>query len=143
MGGRIAVPLDPIYHGTKFALEGACESLQYELEQFGIKIILIEPGAIKSNFWSNLKIVKNAEQLTNANSPYSQLIQTVSKSFESMSGNAVPAEEVAKVILQAVTSDKPNFRYVIGKDAEMFMDTRKNMSDREFKEWMMKNFGLT
>jgi len=71
------------------------------------------------------------------------LIQTVSKSFESMSGNAVPAEEVAKVILQAVTSDKPNFRYVIGKDAEMFMDTRKNMSDREFKEWMMKNFGLT
>ena len=143
MGGRIAVPLDTIYHGTKFALEGACESLQYELEQFGIKIILIEPGAIKSNFWSNLKIAKNAEQLTNTNSPYSQLIQTVSKSFESMSGNAVPAEEVAKVILQAVTSDKLNFRYVIGKDAEMFMDTRKNMSDREFKEWMMKNFGLT
>ena len=58
MGGRIAVPLDPIYHGTKFALEGACESLQYELEQFGIKIILIEPGAIKSNFWSNLKIAE-------------------------------------------------------------------------------------
>jgi len=69
MGGRIVVPLDTIYHGTKFALEGACESLQYELEQFGIKIILIEPGAIKFKFWSNLKIAKNAGQLTNTNSP--------------------------------------------------------------------------
>ena len=50
MGGRIAVPLDSIYHGTKFALEGLPESVQYELEPFGIKIILIEPGAVGSNF---------------------------------------------------------------------------------------------
>jgi hypothetical protein len=83
------------------------------------------------------------QELTNTNSPYSQLVQTVPKSFETMSGNAVPAEEVAKVISQPVTLHKPNFRYVIGKDAEMFLDTRKNMSDREFKEWMMENFRLT
>jgi short-subunit dehydrogenase len=49
MGGRIAVPLDSIYHATKFALEGLSESVQYEVESFGIKVILIEPGAVGSN----------------------------------------------------------------------------------------------
>jgi short-subunit dehydrogenase len=50
MGARIAVRLDSIYHSTKFALEGLSESIQYELEPFGIDIILIEPGAVGSNF---------------------------------------------------------------------------------------------
>ena len=50
MGGRVAIPLDPIYHGTKFALEGLSESMRYELEPFGINITLIEPGAVGSNF---------------------------------------------------------------------------------------------
>jgi short-subunit dehydrogenase len=50
MGGRIAIPLDSISHATKFALEGLSESIQYELELFGINIILIEPGAVGSNF---------------------------------------------------------------------------------------------
>ena len=65
MGGRVAVPLDSIYHGTKFALEGLSESLQYELASFGIKIILIEPGAVGSNFWKNLKIASKASSHDN------------------------------------------------------------------------------
>src|ERR671931_2240317 len=56
MGGRIAIPLDSIYHATEFALEGLSESIQYELEPFGINIILIEPGAVGTNFWKNLKM---------------------------------------------------------------------------------------
>jgi short-subunit dehydrogenase len=55
MGGTIAIPCHSIYHGTKFALECLSESIQYELEPFGIKIILIEPGAVRSNFWKNMK----------------------------------------------------------------------------------------
>ena len=53
MGGRIAVPLDFIYHNTKFALEGVSECIRYELGLFGIKIVLVEPGAVGSNFWFN------------------------------------------------------------------------------------------
>ena len=56
VGGRMSFPLDSIYHATKFALEGLSESIQYEVEPFGIKIILIEPGAVGSNFWKNLKM---------------------------------------------------------------------------------------
>ena len=67
MGGRISIPLSSFYHGSKFALEGLSESIQYELEPFGIKIILIEPGAAGSNFWRNIKIAKSS---SNTNSPY-------------------------------------------------------------------------
>src|ERR671910_3400967 len=70
MGGRISIPLSSSYHGSKFALEGLSESIQYELEPFGIKIILIEPGAVGSNFWKNIKIAKLS---SNTNSLYTQL----------------------------------------------------------------------
>jgi short-subunit dehydrogenase len=63
MGGRVAIPLDSIYYGTKFALEGLSKSIQYEVEPFGIKIILIEPGSIGSNFWKNLKMAAKASGL--------------------------------------------------------------------------------
>ena len=55
MGGRIAVPFHSGYHGTKFAVEGLSESIQYEIEPFGIKIMLVEPGAVGSSFWKNMK----------------------------------------------------------------------------------------
>jgi NAD(P)-dependent dehydrogenase (short-subunit alcohol dehydrogenase family) len=55
LGGRISFPLNSPYHATKFALEGLSESIQYELEPFGIKVIVIEPGGVGSNFLKNLK----------------------------------------------------------------------------------------
>src|SRR5919112_1742501 len=72
MGGRIAIPLDSIYHATKFALEGLSESIQYELELFGINLILIEPGAVGSNFWKNWRMAAKAESSgdNNDNSQY-------------------------------------------------------------------------
>jgi short-subunit dehydrogenase len=73
MGGRIAIPCHSIYHGTKFALEGLSESIQYELEPFGIKIILIEPGAVSSNFWKNMKTVTKPSESESTDSPYSQM----------------------------------------------------------------------
>jgi short-subunit dehydrogenase len=102
MGGIIAIPFDSSYHGTKFALERLSESLQYEVEQFGIKIILIEPGAIKSNFFNNLKPASNAQKL---DSQYAQTMQKLNARFSSLVENAPPAIEVAKVILKAVISE--------------------------------------
>ena len=114
MGGRIAIPLDSAYHGTKFALEGLSESLQYELEQFGIKIIIIEPGAIKSNFFNNLKMASKAQR---PDSPYTQMMQKLNAGFSFMLENAPHPVEVAKVILAAVTSEDPQLRYTVGDDA--------------------------
>jgi short-subunit dehydrogenase len=142
MGGRIAIPLDSIYHGTKFALEGLSESIQYELEPFGIKIILIEPGAVQSNFWKNLKMATTKTSDAPNNSPYTQMANNISEAFKQMLQYTIPASEVAKVILQAVTSYNPEFRYVVGNDAAMVLEARKNMSDRDFQNLIKKQFGL-
>jgi len=142
MGGRIAVPLDSLYHGTKFALEGLSESLQYELGPFGIKIILIEPGAVGSNFWKNLKIASKTSSSDNIDSPYKQMVNNVSESFKQMQQNTIHPSEVANVILQAVLSDNPDFRYVIGKDATAILEARKSMPDREFQHFMKDQFNL-
>jgi short-subunit dehydrogenase len=142
MGGRIAVPLDSLYHGTKFALEGLSESLQYELGPFGIKIILIEPGAVGSNFWKNLKIASKTSSPDNIDSPYKQIVNNVSESFKQMEQNTIHPSEVANVILQAVLSNNPDFKYVIGKDATSIIEARKSMSDREFQRFMKGQFNL-
>jgi NAD(P)-dependent dehydrogenase (short-subunit alcohol dehydrogenase family) len=142
MGGRIAIPFDSIYHGTKFALEGLSESIQYEMEPFGIKIILIEPGAIGSNFWKNLKMAAKASGIDNDNSPYRQLSNNMLDTFKQIEQNTIHPSEVANVILKAVLSDNPDFRYVVGKDAAMILEARRNMSDREFHDLLKKQFNL-
>jgi short-subunit dehydrogenase len=140
MGGRISIPLSAFYHGSKFALEGLSESIQYELEPFGIKIILIEPGAIGSNFWKNIKTANKAS--SNPNSPYAQLANNMSEAFKKIEQNAIHPSEVAKVILDAVTSDDAQLRYLVGNDAAMLMEARKNMSDREFGSLIKKQFEI-
>jgi short-subunit dehydrogenase len=93
--GRIGYPLISSYNGSKFALEGLSESIQYELEPFGIKIILIEPGAVGSNFWKNIKIAKSS---SNINSPYTQFRSQIMKAFNEMEQNAMNISEVTKTI---------------------------------------------
>jgi short-subunit dehydrogenase len=139
MGGRISIPLSSSYHGSKFALEGVSESIQYELEPFGIKVILIEPGAVGSNFWRNIKIAKSS---SDSDSPYSQFGNKILKAFKVMEQNVISPSVVAKTILDAVTSDNPQLRYVVGEDAAKTIEARKNMPDKEFGNLIKKQFGI-
>jgi NAD(P)-dependent dehydrogenase (short-subunit alcohol dehydrogenase family) len=78
VAGRIGFPLTPAYVSSKFALEGLSESMAYELEHFGIKVILIEPGVIKTNFDSNLKVGKSVYTNVTTNdrsSPYADITE--------------------------------------------------------------------
>ena len=96
------------YVSSKFAVEGLSESISYELEAFGIKVILVEPGFIKTNFGQAMVIAKKSQD---PNSPYSQTMEKVAADISSMTDKGSPAELVAKVILEAVTSKEPNLRY--------------------------------
>jgi NAD(P)-dependent dehydrogenase (short-subunit alcohol dehydrogenase family) len=140
VGGRITFPLNSPYHATKFALEGLSESMQYELEPLGIKIIVIEPGGVGSNFLKNLKMASNTSDPLN--SPYRSMQSNISEYFKQWSQNLMHPSEVAKAILQAVTADNPDFRYVVGKDAITALEARRNMSDREFQNMMKKQINL-
>ena len=139
MGGRISIPLSSSYHGSKFALEGLSESIQYELEPLGIKVILIEPGAVGSNFWKNIKIAKSS---SDSNSPYTQFGNKILKAYEQMEQNTISPSVVAKTILDAVTSNNPQLRYVVGEDAAKTLEARKNMPDNEFGDLIKKQFGI-
>jgi short-subunit dehydrogenase len=115
------------------------ESIAHELEPFGIKVILIEPGAIGSNFMKGSVLPKRA---LDPESPYSEFVQKVRHKIGSDHENATQPEEVAKAILKAITSDNPDFRYSVGKDAAMMLETRGSMSDREFQDLITQQFNL-
>ena len=139
LAGRIGLPLVSAYVSSKFALEGLSESLKYEVQDFGIHVILIEPGVIKTNFIKNLKIGKQVITSENgdgntssADLPYAEITQKRISAFKPRFEKGSSPKEVADTILEAVTSDKPEFRYIVGEDASKLMDIRKNTSDEEF-----------
>ncbi len=136
--GKMAIPLNSAYVSSKFAVEGFSESLRYELEDFGIKVILIEPGVIKSNFYENIKMAKNS--LMDQTSVYQPITQKIFEAFLPMLEYAFPTKIVADVILEAVTSDKPNIRYAVGEDAKSIIEARKKLSDKEFEKWVKEGF---
>lgn len=134
--GRVGLPLSSAYVATKFALEGLTESVRYELSQFGINVILIEPGVIKTNFIQNLKTSKVSESKSN----YADLNESISKRFETMMANSLTSPKVvAETILNAVTSDDPKLRYIVGEDAQSIMKIRNDNSDEKFENWIYEN----
>jgi NAD(P)-dependent dehydrogenase (short-subunit alcohol dehydrogenase family) len=134
--GRLGYPGGSAYISTKFAVEGLSESMAYELEPFGIKVVLVEPGVIRTNFANAMVVAKKSQD---PNSPYWQLMQKIASSFEHMMENGSSPDLVAKVVLKAVTSENPSLRYLAGKDIETWMEGKRNMSDEEFYKVMKQN----
>jgi NAD(P)-dependent dehydrogenase (short-subunit alcohol dehydrogenase family) len=134
--GRFGYPNGSAYVSTKFALEGLTESVAYEVEPFGIKIVLVEPGFVRTNF-SN--VVAKKSQSTN--SQYSKMTEKMAASIEQMKLKSSPPELVANVVLEVVTSKNPNLRYLAGKDVEKWMEQKKHMTDREFFSMIKQSLG--
>jgi NAD(P)-dependent dehydrogenase (short-subunit alcohol dehydrogenase family) len=127
--GIFGYPGGSAYVSTKFAVEGLSESIAYELEPFGIKVILIEPGFIRTNFTNAMVVAKKAQDPT---SPYSGLMQKIMASASELAKNASDAELVANVILDAASNPNPRLRYLVGKDVESWVAGKKNMDELEF-----------
>lgn len=131
--GRIGFPGSSAYVSSKFALEGLTESMAFEVEQFGIKTVLVEPGFIRTNFAENIVIAKKAQD---PNSPYSQMMMQMKSSSHRrrMIENAPDADLVASVIVEAATAKEPNLRYLAGKDVQQMVAAKMSMSDEEFQK---------
>jgi NAD(P)-dependent dehydrogenase (short-subunit alcohol dehydrogenase family) len=136
VAGRVGIPVLSAYTATKFALEGFSESMRYELKEWGINIVIIEPGAIKTKIFENLK---TGDVRSSSESPYVDLIERASKGFGRMMDNISSPKLVAEAILNAITSKGPEIRYVVGDDAEYIMKIRKNSTDKEFESWMYES----
>jgi len=134
IAGRIGFPMGSSYVSSKFALEGLSESMSYELEQFGIRILLIEPGVINTNF-----AFVTPKKALDTNSPYSLIMNKMQENLVSTIANGTSPKEVANVILCAITEDSPERRYLVGNDAFELIDARKNSTDKDFEKIIVGN----
>ena len=131
--GRMGLPGSSAYISTKFALEGLTECLRYELGQFGIKITLIEPGVIKTNFFSSMKKVE-----PKSDPRYKELTEKILSGLKMMVEMGTHPSEVAKVVIKAINDKEILPRYVAGNDASMFLEAKKMKTDIEFENYMKK-----
>ncbi|HXH45388.1 MAG TPA: SDR family oxidoreductase [Bradyrhizobium sp.] len=138
IGGRLAFPLGALYHGTKFAVEGLSEALHYELGALGIRVKVIEPGAMKTNFAGRSFDFSNDESIPE----YQPLAQSVMAAFGPfMEGGSSP-EHVAELVHAAAIDNTDRLRYAAGDDAEQILARRATLSDAEFFRGIKEQFGI-
>ena len=134
VAGRIGFPVSPAYISSKFALEGLSESLRFELMPFGINVIIIEPGVIKTNFFDSMKLSEKSQQ----DSTYKEITDKVISGVKMMAEMGTNPKDVADVVIKTLGEEKPLPRYVIGNDAMMFLEAKKMKTDIEFENYLKK-----
>ena len=162
LAGYVGFPASSVYNSTKFALEGLSESLAYEVEPYGISVVLIEPGVINTNFAKNIIIPSNTQPIssyllsssssshsssTPVSTKYSYVVERFLSHYYPAMRNAPEPKEVAKVILESINDSLVStrqegsnnfYRYPVGKDAKMYADVKRKMSDSELHSFIAK-----
>ena len=136
MGGKITFPLYSIYHATKFAVEGFTESLHYELDQFNIKMKLVEPGPIVTDFYGR------SRQFIKPTDTNDGFIQKFNEAAEKVMEEAEGPEVVAKMIYKSATDNSNQMRYAVGKPGPMLLMLRKLLSDKLYFLMVRKSYNL-
>lgn len=139
IGGRTTIPLMPLYHSTKWAVEGFTESLRWEMAQIGVQVKLVEPGAVATNFAGSSLDMQHNPELTEYNEIVGKFTEAMSKMDSSLMSSP---EVIAEVIFTAATDDKDTLRYRAGADALQLLDARSKMTDEEFFAMQKQQFGL-
>ncbi|MFK3665713.1 oxidoreductase [Ochrobactrum teleogrylli] len=131
MGGKIYTVLGAWYHATKHALEGWSDSLRLEVEPFGIRVVIIEPGLIETGFGDagQQGIAERSK-----NGPYEKIANGVVKSMQSSYGHnrGTNPDVIAETVSKAIASSRPKTRYVVGAYAKPMIWIRKWLGDRIF-----------
>ena len=140
IGGRMTFPLGALYHGTKFAVEGLSESLHFELEPLGIRVKIVEPGMIATDFSGRSLDFRQTPDLT-AYQPVVDKFFAVLGSPE-MAAAASPPSVVSEAIWTAVTDGTSRLRYTAGADSAAFMAARSAQDDATFIGGVKAQFGL-
>jgi NAD(P)-dependent dehydrogenase (short-subunit alcohol dehydrogenase family) len=136
MGGRVYTPLGAWYHATKHALEGWSDCLRIELKQFGIDVVIIEPGAIITEFGDvMMKPALKRAKGTAYESVTKQLLDTTQELYDK--GKGSPASVISNLIIKAIKSKKPKARYVGGLYAKPMLFIRRWFGDAIYEKAIM------
>ena len=131
IGGQMTFALGSLYHGTKFAVEGISEALHYEMKEIGVKVKIVEPGMIATDFGGRSFDFQAGEI-----ADYQPIIGALMKQWQNPDNSSSAASLVADVIYTAVSDDSEQLRYRAGDDANFLLDNRKKMTDDEFFSMM-------
>jgi len=140
VGGKIYEPLGAWYHATKFAVEGLSDSLRLELKPFGVHVVVIEPGAIATE-WS--AIAADGLVKTSGHTAYAEQARNSAAVLNMTDGNprlASPPSVIAKAIAKAVTARRPRTRYAVGGGAKPVLFLRSMLSDHAFDAVISRAF---
>jgi NAD(P)-dependent dehydrogenase (short-subunit alcohol dehydrogenase family) len=136
VGGRVYAPLGAWYHASKHAVEGWSDCLRVEVRQFGIDVVVVAPGTIKTEFGS----VRSRNFVQRENSPYRELADAmdavISQGYEP--GRSSTPETVAQVIARALRYRRPKTRYAVGKNSVRPLAFRRLLGDRGFDAAIMR-----
>ncbi len=137
IGGLVGLPFNSIYHATKFGLDGLSESLNYELRPFNIRVKVVAPGGVATDFAS-----RSLQLTMNGPSAYDESLQKVFAAFGKNRDNYSTSAQIAAVIYGAATDNTDQIRYLAGADAERLYAAWKQMSNEDFWAMTNQNFGL-
>jgi NAD(P)-dependent dehydrogenase (short-subunit alcohol dehydrogenase family) len=135
LGGLVAFPFNSIYHATKWAVEGWSESMAFELNQFGIGIKTIEPGGIRTDFFTR-------SFDTGRHPAYDPLVNRFMEMItdpKQMATYSSP-EQIAEVVYEAATDGKEQLRYIAGADAKEIYAMRLRLGEEAFRKAMAQQF---
>ena len=141
MGGRLVFPAGGYYHASKYAVEAITDALRFEVEPFGINVVLVEPGIIRTGFGETAANTL-AGSATPAG-PYAPLTRVVDQQMNNTYRSrwlSAPPEAVAEVIEQAVLAEKPRARYVVTPAAKVLVHTRRLLGSRVFDAYLRQQF---
>lgn len=139
VGGRVAMPLGALYHGSKFAIEGLTEALQFEMAEIGVRVKLVEPGMTRTDFGGRSFQFNDDPNLEE----YRNIVARNSAAFAALGQGAADPESVAETVYLAATDGSDRLRYLSGKDAEALIALRERESEADFRRHMRGTFGLS
>ena len=143
MGGRLATPLGAWYHASKFAVEGLSDALRLELRRFGIHVVLIEPGLIRTD-WNSIAACKL--RATSGAGPYADQAEAIAVSLDNNARpdapRTSPPDVVARAVTRAATTRRPRTRYAVGFGARPLLLARRVLPDRTFDAFITRSAGL-
>ena len=131
VGGQMTFALGSLYHGTKFAVEGISESLHFEMAAIGVKVKIVEPGFIATDFGG-----RSFDFQAGDIPDYQPVINALMQQWQNPNNTVSPPSLVAEVIYEAATDGTNQLRYRAGDDANYLLDSRKKMTDDEFFSMM-------
>ena len=135
VGGEVALPFLSPYAASKHAIEGFSDSLRREVEPLGVRVSVVRPGAVQSSIWERGNAA--ADDLLGKIPPeafevYGDAVRGVRAAADQRAQDAIPAQAVADVVEQALTSDKPKTRYVVGRTGKVMVTLERWLPDRAF-----------